>query len=580
MAIHKYGFTFPGGTNDATIELFAFKTGREPEKGGLGKFEHFRNAVDLIWNDPTQPRARGFIWSPWAEDMIYEACENNYLSIAGCASSGKSDTIALWGIVNYLCSPTDTLVMMTSTTLREARRRIWKSCMDLWNAVPGLPGKVVASLGQIKGMNATGGFGESTGIVLIPAEKSREKEAIGKMVGIKQNRLILLADELPELPESIVHAAFTNLATNPYFQMIGLGNPNSHFDAFGVFSEPKDGWGSITEADYEWETSRGKCIRFDAQLNPNVMAGRQIYPWMPSNAVIDQARKDYGENSLMFYRMYKGFWCPDGISNGIYSESDLVRGVASKPARFDEEDKVVRVAAVDPSFTMGGDRCIAFFGSFGQEDGIDVLQFDEWITLQEDVNVRDVPRSFQIARAFMKECQERNVSPEHAAYDSTGGGGPFGDVLQTEWSDQVLAISFSGNASERPVSATDRTPAKDRYSNRMSEIWYQGQELLRSHQLRGIKTELAREMTSREYETKGTNLKIKVESKTDYKARVGKSPDIADAAFVLIDLCRTRLGLMGGERFTVSERRRNSWSSHMRQLDIVNHTSHADLFDT
>ncbi|MGA0406460.1 MAG: hypothetical protein ACO3PR_00095 [Limisphaerales bacterium] len=578
--MQKYGYTFPDGTSDATIELFAFKEGRSPEKGGLGKFEHFRNAVDHIWNDPLVPRARKFIWSPWAEDMIYEACENDYLAIAGCASSGKSDTIALWGIVNYLCSPADTLVMMTSTTLREARRRIWKSTMDLWNAVPGLPGKVVSSLGQIKGMNTSGGFGESTGIVLVPAEKSREKEAIGKVVGIKQNRLFLLADELPELPESLVHAAFTNLATNPYFQMIGLGNPNSHFDAFGMFSEPKDGWGSVTEADYEWETSRGKCIRFDAQRNPNVMAGRQLYPWMPSSQVIEQARKDYGENSLMFYRMYKGFWCPDGISNGIYSEADLVRGVASKPARFDDKDKVVRVAAVDPSFTMGGDRCIAYFGSFGQEDGIDILQFDEWVPLQEDVNDRKTPRSHQIARAFMRECEKRNVTPDNAAYDSTGGGGPFGDVLQMEWSDQVLAISFSGNASERPVSATDRTPAKDRYSNRMSEIWYQGQELLRSHQLRGIKTELAREMTSREYETKGTNLKIKVESKTDYKARVGKSPDIADAAFVLIDLCRTRLGLMGGERFTISERRRNTWSDKMRQLDIVHHSSHSDLFDT
>lgn len=579
MAIQRYGYVFPDGTSEATIELFAFKNRRTSAQGGLGPFEHFRKAVDLLWNDPTVPRARNFIWSPWAEDMIYEACENDYLSIAGCASSGKSDTIALWGIVNYLASPVDTLVMMTSTTLREARRRIWKSTMDLWNAVPGLPGKVVSSLGQIKGMNRTGGYGESTGIVLIPAEKSREKEAIGKMVGIKQNRLILLADELPELPESLVHAAYTNLATNPHFQMIGLGNPNSHFDAFGVFSEPKDGWGSITEMDYEWETSRGKCIRFDARKNPNVLAGKQIYPWMPSTQVINQAIHDYGENSLMFYRMYKGFWCPDGIANGIYSEADLVRGVATQPARFDDKDKVIPVGAIDPSFTQGGDRTIAYFGSFGQEDGIDVLQFDEWVPLQEDVNDRATPRSYQIARQFMKECEKRGVKPEHAAYDSTGGGGPFGDVLEMEWSDQVLAVSFSGTASERPVSATDRTPAKDRYANRMSEIWYQGQELLRSHQLRGITRELAREMTSREYEVKGANMKIRVEAKPDYKARVGKSPDIADSAFVLVDLCRTRLGLMGGERFTVSERRRSSWSDKMKQLDIVNHTSHADLLD-
>lgn len=577
MPINKYGYKFPDGTNEATMELYAFRDGRGPEEGGLGKFEHFRRAVDLLWNDPTAPRPRGFIWSPWAEDMIWECCQNDYLSIAGCASSGKSDTIALWGIVNYLASPVDTLVMMTSTTLREARRRIWKSTMDLWNAVPGLPGKVVSSLGQIKGLNATGGYGESTGIVLVPAEKKREKEAIGKLVGIKQRRLFLLADELPELPESLVHAAYTNLATNPSFQMIGLGNPNSHFDAFGVFSEPKSGWGTVTELDEEWETSRGKCIRFNAEKNPNVLAGRQIYPWMPSRQVIQQAKNDYGEDSLMFYRMYKGFWCPAGVANGIYSEADLVRGIASKPANFDDPEKVTRVGAIDPSFTSGGDRCIAYFGSFGQENGVDVLQFDDYVILKEDINDKKTPLSFQYARQFRKECEDRKVDPNNAAYDATGGGGPFGDVLKTEWTDRVLAVNFSGAASERPVSATDRTPGKDRYANRMSEIWYQGQELLRSNQLRGIETDLAKEMVSREYETRGGTAKIRVEPKSNYKNRTGKSPDLADSAFVLVDLCVSRLGLMGGERFTVSEKRRSSWSDKMKQLDIVHQTPHASL---
>lgn len=550
------------------------------KRSGPEKFDHFVNAVDLLWNNPEKPAIRQFIWSPWAEDMIWEACCEQYLSIAGCASSGKSDAMALWGIVNYLSSPADTLVMMTSTTLREARRRIWKSTVDLWNAVPGLPGKLVSSLGQIKGLNGSGGFSESTGIVLIPAEKSREKEAIGKVVGIKQSNLLLIADELPELPESLVHAAYTNLATNPNFQMIGLGNPNSHFDAFGIFSEPKDGWGSVSELDYSWPTSRGRCIRFDAEKNPNILAGKTIYTWMPSQATINQARADYGENSLLFYRMYKGFWCPTGAASGIYAEADLVRGGASRKAKFDEgKDKTQRVAGLDPSFTRGGDRTIAFFGTFGYEDGTPVLQFDEFVTLKEDINDTSTPRSFQIAAAYKKECLTRGISPRYAAVDTTGAGAPFHDVLSQVWDREVLAVNFSGKASDKPVSATDRTPGHDRYSNRMSEIWYQGQELLRSNQIRNVPRELAREMVSREYKTTGTPAKIKVESKVDYKARVGKSPDIADSAFVLLDLCKTRLGLIGGQRFEVNEERKKTWGQRMRVLDIVHQSHHSQLIE-
>jgi len=577
MAIKRYGFTFPDDTTEVTVELHAFKHNRQPEKGGLGKFQHFKNVADLLYNNPSRPATRNFIWSPWAEDMIYEACENQYLAVAGCASSGKSDTFALWGIINYLASPYDTLVMMTSTTLREARRRIWKSTMELWGAVKGLPGAPVNSIGMIKGLSRNGGYTEATGLTLIPAERRREKEAIGKLVGIKQTNVVFIGDELPELPESIIHACYLNLSTNRNFSMVGLGNPNSHFDAFGMMSEPKEGWGSVTENDYSWETSRGLCIRFNAEDNPNIMEPGK-YPWMPNLQTINQAREDYGEDSLLYYRMYKAFWCPDGASNSIYSEADLIKaGGTSGDTVF--TGPVIEVAALDPSFTAGGDRCMGYFGVMGRVGEVDVLEFTEHETFQENINDKEVPRSHQIARAFRDSCQRRGIEPYHASCDSTGGGGPFLDVLHSEWSRDVLGVHFSGKASDRPVSAADQTPGHERYANRMSEIWFQGKELLRSHQMRGIPTELAREMVSRRYNTTGSKARIVVETKVDYKGRCGKSPDLADAAFILVDLCRQRLGLMGGERFTVSQERRETWTTRMKSFDIINHSHQAHLDD-
>jgi hypothetical protein len=51
-------------------------------------------------------------------------------------------------------------------------------------------------------------------------------------------------------------------------------------------------------------------------------------------------------------------------------------------------------------------------------------------------------------------------------------------------------------------------------------------------------------MTSRNYDTrKSGSMKVVVESKTDMKSRIGRSPDVADAAFVMLDVVRERFGM-------------------------------------
>lgn len=477
----------------------------------------------------------------------------------------NSDAGGLWGWINYLCSPTDTMVLVTSTTLREARRRIWKSITEFWYAVDGIPGKMVDSLGQVKGIGPNGGFSSATGIVLVPAEKKQAREAIGKLAGIKQVRVLLIADELTELPESLVHVAYTNLDTNPGFHMMGLANPASRFDAFGVLAKPKHGWNSVSEADYEWETSRGKFIRFDASQCTNVMKREIVYPWQPTYEKVEQARADYGEKSPFFYRMFKAFFAPEGLESGIYSEADLTSSMAMSSANFEGDPEVL--IALDPSFTHGGDRCMAYVGLLGNEDGLPVLQFSESAVIEEDMMNRDVPRNVQVARGFVNYCREHGVKPRNVGVDSTGGGGVFCDILANEWkTDEFMRVNFAGNASDRPVSAIDLTPGKDKYSNRMSELWFSGLELLRTNQLRGIDDHLARELTSRQYDMAGK--KLVVEPKVKYKARTGESPDLADAAFVLIEVARERFGFLGGERFEISETKQQSWSQAMNRFNV------------
>ena len=298
----RYGKWWPpvGGkpAADIYIEFQAFRHNIKGPKAP-GKFQHFKNIVDAIWNNPASPKK--FIWNPWSERMLRAACEHGYLGVAGSRSSGKSLTFAVWGVVNFLCAPSETKVIFTSTSLKDSRGRIWGDVEELWQAAAAvmggeanMPGELVSSQGIIR-FRANGQQSDKSGLSLIAGEKSKEKEAIGKLIGFKANRMFMIADELPELSESLIIAAESNLSANPEFQMVGLGNPNSYYDPFGMFCEPKDGWASVNDEQDEWATKRGLCLRFDGERSPNILAGRTIYPWMFTEEKLAEARENMGE---------------------------------------------------------------------------------------------------------------------------------------------------------------------------------------------------------------------------------------------------------------------------------------------
>jgi hypothetical protein len=557
-----YGQHWPLEANQLTIELQCFLLGT-----GHGREFHFWKAVELLWGEHNE--LKKFVRNSFSERIIHAASNHLYLAVAGSASSSKSDTAAVWAIINYLADPLNTCVLVTSTSLKEARKRIWGSIREYWQAVPGLPGDLVDSAGQIKFKDPLGIHqrpSDKVGITLIAGEKKREKEAVGKLIGMKAPRVIMIGDELSELSEAILTAAFGNLSSNPYFQLIGLSNPASYYDPFGILATPKDGWKSINVESEEWETERGWAIHLDGEKNPNIEAGEDLYPWMLTSKKLDDYRKRLGENSAQWWRMVRGFWCPEGDDSLCYTESEIISAGADRPAVW-ERDRT-RIAALDPAFTNGGDRSVLHFGWFGHDkDGRPQLEFDTYEYLTEDLS-KDTPRNFQIAEKFRDACVREGVEPQHAALDATGAGIPFADIVQQVWSSRVLRVQFGGAASTNPVSPGDPRPANEAYANRVTELWMRGKEYLRNKQLFGIHPDLVREMTARRlFMKKDQGLRLFVESKTDMKTRIAKSPDMADAAFLLIELARARLAF-GGKSLT-PQTRSAGWQKFLRKFDIA-----------
>lgn len=502
----------------------------------------------------------------------------------------NSDFFAMWGIVNFICAPFHTLVAVVSTSLGEARRRIWGSCRAYWQARPGLPGKLVDSLGMIRFWDGTdlpsSQGSDKQAIHLVAGERKREREAVAKLMGMKNWRVILIADEHSELSPAINEAAYGNLASNIHFQFIGIANPASYYDAFGEFTEPKSGWTSIHQESEEWQTKYGHCIRFDGTKSPNILLGEDKYPWMITHEKLKAYEERLGPNSASFWRMVRGFWCPVGTEGTVFTESEIVAYGGSKGVGIADDvawaGAPTNFSCLDPSFTNGGDDTVAYFGRYGMTTGgKNILLLTEQHVLQEDLRMKDKPRSHQIVDQWKALCFEREVAPANAGYDATGGGIPFGDVVATVWSNKVRGIQFGGKATDRPMSENDDTPANKRCANRVTEIWHAGAAMLRNGQLRGVTNTLARGLCERRVvnSKRDGNIILQVESKREMKQRLGRSPDAEDAALMLVDMVRER-GKSGKSKNRVTATTSDGstfvddpWARTVRRYDQVNWTN-------
>lgn len=517
-------------------------------KKAKAKEYYFWRLCDELWNREDLPEPL-MVKHPWAVDMIRSVIANKYVAIGGAANSGKSHTMAAWGILNWMADPQNTLILLTSTTLREARKRIWGSVIGLLAVIDNFPLKIRDSIGNVAYLTEQGTLIERAGLSLIAAEKSKTREAVGKFIGIKQKRVFLICDELSELSEAILQAGLSNLSKNPEFHLIGMSNPNSRFDAFGSWSQPADGWNSINhDVDETWVTKwGGTYVRFDGEKSPNILGGEVKYPWLPTEEKISEDRDLLGEKSRGYMRMVKAIFFDSDETDAIYSESELTKSGALNHVSW--ANTPIAIAGLDPAFTNGGDRTILYTGFVGYDNnGQYVCELDEPIQLIDDATNKSLPRTYQIVQQVKEACIRKKVLPENLSVDATGAGAPFCDVLAGEWSDQFLRVSFGGKASDKKVSVNSRKTGQDSYMNRVSELWWVGKELIRTKQLFGVSTELAKEMTARKYDmVKSGSLRVKVEPKVAFKSRFGQSPDLADAAFLCIDLARQRHNLVAVE---------------------------------
>lgn len=572
---YAYGMRFPGDMADWIIELQCYRLNAEyaEKQRAAGKpvqvlaaWQHFIHWA-LHFYGPGRPTQ--FIWHPWAVRMIKACCAHQYMGMAGSSSCGKSEYMGLWVIGNLLADYQHTLCLVTTQNLREAETRVWGSVRKYYDGMPpGIDGSILKykqhptpRVSVLRG----GKWQNNAGIVLVPADASQNSAKTNKMQGVKahknrnaKSRCFLAGDEFTELSHALVDTLKSNLSNNDIFHAIAAANPSSKYDAFGLFVAPRHGWSSISVEDEWWEINvgghAGVCLHFDALKNPNYLAKENLWPIQRFEKVEAQIAEAGGENTAKFWRNCRAFWPPQGVEDaGVFSEAEITQAAADKP--FDKWAIGIskqRFAGVDTAFAEGGDRCVMMFAESGKQSQShkDIIELTEFMELRGDTR-SPRPVEYQVAERIKTLLKEKDIPAKNLAVDSTGAGSSFCAILQEVLgSKEFLRVQFGGSATGRPCSNADPTPANKKYANRVTELAFYAKELVRLRQLWGIRWhDLVSELTSRKHTTAKSsegNTVIKLEDKRSYKKRTGKSPDIADAMAVVLDVVRTRMGTVAG----------------------------------
>lgn len=595
MAVELYGLS-PKGLEQATqptIELMlAFNPRLFAAKGWLGRYQHLRNAIDLIWNVPRRLNAKArnldyderkhdaFIWNEWTEQMMEEFVrdiqkgldgEPLWATIVGSGNaSWKTTSAAVYNLCAWFASPTDTICVLTSTSLPGLRKRIWKEILKYYRwANPGF-GHVNASDFAIrfqKGSDEAGIFGVATG-----QDEGEIQKAVDKIIGFHAKNVIATVDEMQATNEAIVKGCSSLEAGAERFQFVGLGNPDNEMDSLGQMWEPVSGYDSITPETGQWQTKRGIGIHLNGLECPRVKEGDEYYPGMLRQLDIDSTRKAYGEDSPEFWRTRIGFIAPQGISKTVLSPTLIKKFHARETAIWVEGYK--KAAALDPAFE-GGDRCVlrplrwGLIVRPGLPD-IMAISYGKPIVIKVSATSQE-PIHYQIVRQVKDYCEREAIPPDLFAMDSTGEGGGLASIFQREWSPAITLVEFGGRPSDRPVSEHNPKPENQEYINQVTALWYGFRTGVQNDHVRDLDNDTCIEFCQRLYYMRG-NMK-QVETKKEMKTRTKKSPDFADNAVVGWELFRQKENLSIGEVST-SGNQDDRWRKFVKQNDTFDQNAY------
>jgi hypothetical protein len=381
-------------------------------------------------------------------------------------------------------------VIMTAPTHRQIRSILWRELKFLYHTSAIPLGGQLAELPEI-GLQWPDGR-EIVGFYTNEPEK---------MAGISGPYVLFIVDEASGIPVEIYEAIEGNRAGGA--RLILFSNPTQTSGYFyDAFHEKREFW---------------KCIHVSSE---EAAADGPPDVGLATKEFIEEKRQEWGEDSPLYHVRIKGNF-PAQAENAVIGLETVEEAIG----RYLDVD--------DPSAPLSVGVDVA---RFGDDDSCISARRGRKVFPLICVHGQDTVQIAGLAMSVVKKLRHGPHERALVSVDVVGVGGGVADVLRQNHKDGEIVL-YEVNVSEVAKSA-------DEYPNLRSELWFKADAFLKAGGTIPDDAKLVGELIAPTYtfDRKGRR---QVESKDDLKARLGRSPDRADA------FCLSLFG-DGAERFSSS----------------------------
>ena len=562
--LETYGLKFDPRTTQLEVELFFIKNnGHHQPKNkryGEGLFHHFKAALTLCWPGDDHHR--------WTDLILKSYCENEISVFMGCSDSTKTWTMSKIVLIDYWCSPQNTLWAVSTTEGRGAELRFWGCIKDLFNQArerhQNLAGNPLDYLKCITSDSIEEDSARSLrrGIIVIPCKTGGVTSGLAPYIGIKAPRFRHAGDEVAVMNDSFLNA-YANWYGKENFRGMMAGNFMETDDPLGVAAEPENGWDSWVDTGktQEWigKFYGAHVVALDGRDSPNLdypvgLDGRQKFPYLIGPKKLDMIRRTKGTDSWEWYSQCVGKPVRGMDIWRVLSKDFCERHHASKEPVWNDL-KTTQIYALDPAYGLG-DRCVGRRLEFGKSvEGADIVVAYEPEIIPIRLNV-GIEAEDQIAEYVVKRLDDLKIPYQNCAFDSFGRGTLGFSFSKLCGKNCPVPVDSGAKPTKRPVRfdlfvdeadvITGRLSKRlkrcdEEYQKFVTELWFSVREAIESEQVRGLDAETIREGCMRKFTRNGQGKK-EVETKDEMKKRTsGRSPDLMDCFAIGIEMAR-RLG--------------------------------------
>jgi len=433
------------------------------------------NRPDLVASDV-------FGFTPWARqaEMMLAVAQHRRVAVRSGHKVGKSRsaaTLAYW----WLMTRPGGRVVMTSGSNQQVR-------IVLWREVRALHAKAKVPLGGDLHLSPSIGLQYPDGREIIAFTTDKPDQ----FSGISGEHVLFLVDEAQIVDPPLFEVIEGNLAGGG--RIVLFGNPTQSSGTFyDAFHTKRAAW---------------HLIHISSEESPNVVTGTMQIPGLATREWVAERLDEWGEMSPMFQVRVRGEF-PSQSENAIIGLLDVEQ--ASNAEVYD-------TTSSDGPLVVGVD-----VARFGSDDSViwpvrGKKALSPTVIHGQDT-IQVAGKTLEVVRALRSDYDENRPLVQ---VDVIGvGAGVYDQLAQAEDIDAVAV-----NVSEAP-----RDP--DHYANRRAEAWFSMAQWLREGGVIPQDPRLEAELVAPTYKFDLRGRYV-VEPKEAIKARLGRSPDRAEALMLAV----------------------------------------------